>query len=460
MTARPLLARVTSYVVGVVAGALVLGGCSVDEFDGAYDLPLPGSPVDADEAFEVTAEFADILNVVPRSPVKVDDVTVGEVVEVDRVGWHARVTMLVSDDVELPANAVADIRQVSLLGEKYVALEPPADEEPIGTLGDGDEIALDSTGRNPEVEEVLSALASLLSGGGVAQLGSITRELNAAMDGRQDDLSDLLGTLRDVVGTLDDQKAEIIRALESVAGLTRTLNREKKVVTDALDAVTPAVSVLRDQHEELVGMLASLEDLGRVGTRVIEASKDDLLSTLRSLRPVLRKLNQAGDSLAPGLNLLISFPFPKEASEIVRGDYANTSIRLDISLENLLPGGGLLPPIDLPDVPDTVGLVVQCLQSADLGSQACQQVLSDVDLLAQLQKKCQRPKHEQKPVCQILNLVPDLPDLPDILDLPGLGELLPGLLGRGPETLERGLGDGSPAASSPTLADLLAGGTS
>ena len=102
----------------VVAGALVLSGC---QFEGAYDLPLPGSPVDEDNAYQVTAEFYDVLNVVPRSVVMVDDVTVGEVTEVDRIGWHAKVTMNVRDDVKLPDNAFADIRQVSLLGEKYVA---------------------------------------------------------------------------------------------------------------------------------------------------------------------------------------------------------------------------------------------------------------------------------------------------------------------------------------------------
>ena len=102
----------------------------------------------------------------------VDDVTVGEVTEVERVGWHAEVTMRVREDVVLPDNAIADIRQVSLLGEKYVALEPPADEgAATDRLGDGDNIPLSATGRNPEVEEVLGALSFLLSGGGVGQLG-------------------------------------------------------------------------------------------------------------------------------------------------------------------------------------------------------------------------------------------------------------------------------------------------
>ena len=93
-----------------------------------------------------------------------------------------------------------------------------------------------------------------------------------------------------------------------------------------------------------------------VGTRVIRASKerhDRVAAT--TCEPVLAKLHAAGDELAPGLNLLVSFPFPKEASEIVKGDYANTSIRAEISLDNFLTGGGGdEPPIDIPpiDIPD------------------------------------------------------------------------------------------------------------
>ncbi len=258
----------------VVAGALVLSGC---EFEGAYDLPLPGSPVDEDDAYQVTAEFADVLNVVPRSVVMVDDVTVGEVTEVDRLGWHAKVTMLVRKDVELPDNAVADIRQVSLLGEKYVALEEPIGEEPVGRLGDGDDIPLSSTGRNPEVEEVLGALSFLLNGGGVGQLGTITQELNNVMSGRTGRVRHLLGSLESVIGTLDQQKTQIIAAMESMNDLASTLNAERETIGDALDVMGPAVSVLADQHQELVQMLGALRRLGNVGARVIGASKEDLI---------------------------------------------------------------------------------------------------------------------------------------------------------------------------------------
>ena len=54
--------------------ALLASGCS---FDGVYDLPLPGNKVSKDDGFLVSADFADALNVVPRSSVMVGDVPVG-----------------------------------------------------------------------------------------------------------------------------------------------------------------------------------------------------------------------------------------------------------------------------------------------------------------------------------------------------------------------------------------------
>ena len=354
--------RTAATMALTLCSVLGLQGCRLD---GAYDLPLPGSPVDADHAYEVTIDFDDILDVVPRSPVMVDDVTVGEVTDVRRVGWHARVTVRVRDDVVLPDNAVADIRQVSLLGEKYVALEPPTGTKPVGRLGEGDSIPLSDTGRNPEVAEVLGALSFLLSGGGVGQIQTISTELNKVMDGRQDRLRHLLGRLDGFVGTLDDQKQHIIAALGSVNRLAATLNRERRTVGTAIDTLGPAARVLADQHDQLMVMLRQLDRLGVVGTRVMNATRDDILADLRHLRPILHRLNEAGQALPEGLSLFISFPFPKEASQVVKGDYANTSIAMDIRLGNLFdvpnaPGPGVpqLPLPDLPEVPQLPGPTV------------------------------------------------------------------------------------------------------
>src|SRR5690349_11163499 len=214
--------RWTSALLALVT-ATTLSACE------ATDLPLPGSPVDKDHAISLTAEFDDVLNLVPRSPVKVNDVTVGEVVDLKRVGWHAEAVLRIQDDVDLPSQVTADIRQTSLLGEKYVALMPVKGASG-GKLKDGSRIPLDETGRNPELEEVLGSLSFLLNGGGVGQLATITREINAVMDGRQGRMRHLLGELRTTVSGLDDQKQDILKAMEALNGFSATLHKEKDTV--------------------------------------------------------------------------------------------------------------------------------------------------------------------------------------------------------------------------------------
>jgi phospholipid/cholesterol/gamma-HCH transport system substrate-binding protein len=422
----PALRRRTASALLLVL-SLLLAGC---KFDGAYDLPLPGSPVDENNSFQVTAEFADVLNVVPRSSVMVDDVTVGEVTDVQRIGWHAKITMRIKNGTVLPDNAIADIRQTSLLGEKYVALEAPPGQAAQGQLSDGDNIALSDTGRNPEVEEVLGALSFLLSGGGVGQLATITHELNNVMDGRTDRLRHLLSSLESVIGTIDDQKADIIQALEAMNNLTATLNREKKTIGGALDVMGPAVKVLDDQHDELIRMLKALDRLGVVGTRVIGASKANIVRTLRNLEPVLGKLHAVGGQLASGIDMMVSFPFPKEAANVVKGDYANASIRAGINLSILgQPSGPGLPGPGVPGLPDpgqVISDVQKCLNSGDLASKACQKVLKDAELYKKLKKACAKDENKDNPVCQAIVLLPSdgngdgLPDLPGVPGVPAI----------------------------------------
>lgn len=320
----------------LISLVVVLSGC---KFDGAYDLPLPGQQVSEEDGYVVTADFTDVVNVVPRTLVMANDVAVGQVLEVERIGWHARVKMRVRKDIVLPANAVADVRQTSLLGEKYIALLEPTDAKPSqAKLADGDLIPLERTNRNPEVEEVLGALSFLLSGGGVGQLKTISHELNEMLDGRDEDIRSMLSRLDTMVTSLDGQRQNIITAMESVNRLAATLNKEKDAIGEALDSMGPALEVLNEQHATLMKMLKELDKLAAVGTRVIKASRDNIVQSLRHLQPALDGLADAGDSLPRGLSLMASFPFPEAAASLVKGDYANALFKMTIDLDQLVNG--------------------------------------------------------------------------------------------------------------------------
>jgi phospholipid/cholesterol/gamma-HCH transport system substrate-binding protein len=421
--------RLVRLAATMLVAALALTGCDFS----VYSLPLPGGADLGDHPYAVTVEFRDVMDLVPQTSVKVDDVTVGKVDTIDVSGYHAVVKVLLRGSVRLPDNAEATIRQTSLLGEKFVSLAPPASGASSNRLGDGDTIPLSRTGRNPEVEEVLGALSLLLNGGGVAQLKTISTELNRALGGREGSARSVLRQLDVFMGQLDTNKDQVVRAIEALDRLARALNRQKPAITRALDELPRAVASIDRQRDDLVKMLRALSRLSGVGTRVIRDSKVATVDSLRALAPTLTQLAATGDALPKALQVFLTYPFvdsvvgkdPAQARNLHMGDYTNLSAQLDLDL------GALKLPVDprvvcqyLPELGkklcgDALDAALSCLDTLGAGKVgACSQGLIDAvcrnvpqqfpDLCGQLPTgpvlsqldKCLASRDPTSPACQ------------------------------------------------------------
>lgn len=370
-------ARRRLATVALAAGALLVSGCSV------YDLPLPGGADSGKNPMTVKVKFRDVLDLVPQSTVKVDDVTVGKVKEIALQGYTAVVSLELPRDLDLPDNTYARIRQTSLLGEKFVSLEKP--ETPAGKLSDGDVISLENSGRNPEVEEVFSALALLLNGGGVGQLKTISQELNTALEGREGDVKSVIRQVRSFMGQLDRNKGAIITALENVNRLSLQLRRQDGTIKQALDEIPAALRSVDSQRKDLVRMLKALNRLSGVGVEVIQASKASTVETLKNLAPVLHEFAEAGDALPRALQVFLTYPFvdeavgrdPVVARNLHMGDYVNLSARLDVDLDEI-------PQVGLPSLNGTIAGVAENLLDGCKRSPAsslCQPLQGVIDQL-------------------------------------------------------------------------------
>jgi phospholipid/cholesterol/gamma-HCH transport system substrate-binding protein len=342
-----LRSQTCRVLLGMLACVLVLSGCSV------YDAPLPGGPDTGKNPIKVTVMFRDVLDLVPQSTVKVNDVTVGKVSKVTLKGYVAKVTIVLPHNIDLPDNATALIRQTSLLGEKFVDLEQPRNPS-SNKLSNGDVIGLDRTGRNPEVEEVFGALALLLNGGGVGQLKTIAAELNNAFGGRESEVRSVLDQIRVFTGTLDANKSSIVAALENTNRLAGELRKQTGTIKATLDDVPSALASINRQRGDLVKLLKALTRLSSVGVRVIQASKESTIDSLRDLAPVLNGFAQAGQNFPKSFQVFLTYPFvdeavgrdPQVARNLHMGDYTNLSVNLDLNLTTLkLPAG---PTVTLP----------------------------------------------------------------------------------------------------------------
>lgn len=319
-----------------VLTAVALAGCG---FRGMNSLDLPGTKGGGPGSYSVQAQEPDVENLELNSQVRVNDVTVGTVTNIEQQGWHALVTMRINGNVDLPANATATVGQTSLLGSKHVELAWPKDVPSQGKLKDGALIPISRGASYPTTEQTLAALGLLLNGGGLGKVQDITKALSTAFTGREQDLRSLIGQLDKFVGYLNDQKDDIIKATDSLNNLVGQFAEQKPVIDKALKTLPKALAVLKDTRETLAEALDQVGKFGALTADSLNRTKTDLVKELNDLGPVLQSLADSGPGLTRTLDAIATPPFPKTTlSKWIRGDYGNATLVLDLTLSRLDAG--------------------------------------------------------------------------------------------------------------------------
>ncbi|WP_020499527.1 MCE family protein [Sciscionella marina] len=353
--------RTKRFVTAAAIGAsvsLALTGCGLS--NGLYDVPLPGGADLGSDPLTLHVRMNNVYDLVPQAAVKIHNVTVGKVTDIALANkqsgkWQADVTIETNrGQTKLPENAMGQLRQTSLLGEKFVELVDPPDGA-HGRLANNAKLQEDPNFNHVEVEQIFGALSLLLNNGGLPQIRTISNELSNAMSGREGDIKGLLRNLTNLVSTLDSHSGDILKALDNAQKLSGTLDAQKDRLTGAIDNLTPGLKTLRDQRTQLVGMLKAMQRLSGVTVDTIDKTRTDMIADLKALEPSLRKLADTGDNLANSLPLLATIPFGDYAAKTFRGDYDNLYANIDLDLghliqnmgrsrQNFLTQTGLFPP--------------------------------------------------------------------------------------------------------------------
>ena len=282
------------------------------------------------------------LNV--NSRVRVADVYVGRVRSIELKNWVATLTLDLQPDVKLPANTLAKIGQTSLLGSQHVQLDPPPN--PSGQLKSGDTIPLKNASAFPTTERTLASIATILSGGGIPNLEVIQTEVNNLLTGRADQIREFLGRLDTFTDNLNQQRNDITRAIDSTNRLLTIVADRNNTLDRVLTEFPPLIKHFADTRDLFADAVVSLGRISNAADAALAPTSDNLHTNLQNLQRPLKQLAKASPYLLGALRLLFTAPFSIEnVPKVVRGDYINVSLNVDLTLSaidnGILTGTGV-----------------------------------------------------------------------------------------------------------------------
>lgn len=322
--------RSTSAVVVALILGIVLSGCSLT----MGDLPIPGTGVSGD-TMKVSADFRDALNLANGALVKVNGVDAGKVDDITEQNFTAQVNLTIRKDAELRQGATTRLRYTTPLGELFVDVRNPTNG-PL--LADGATLTLADTATAPTVEDALSEASLLINGGGLAQLQTVTQELNTALGGHEGDYRALLENSRTFLTQANSTTGSVDRVLNSLNSLSKTLNARKGTINRAVREIQPAAKVLRKQTPAFTGLLKALDRFAGAANTTVNATRSQLLRMLTELQPVLAELAKNKGRWRASLLSLIKGA--NGVDTFISNDYAD--LHLDLHLDGISGVGGVL----------------------------------------------------------------------------------------------------------------------
>ena len=138
--------------------------------------------------------------------------------------------------------------------------------------------------------DLLVALSATVTGGPFADISTIIKQLNVALDGRTGDVHALLSQLNTLVTGLNAHTDDIDRVLDGMDRLGSALADDAPVLSRAIDDLTPAITTLARAARRPDEDARPAHPAEHRQPRVIGATKESLVRQVNEVGPVLSTL--------------------------------------------------------------------------------------------------------------------------------------------------------------------------
>ncbi|MFD9736113.1 MCE family protein [Umezawaea sp. NPDC059074] len=260
------------------------------------DLPIIGSGT------TYSAEFSEAAGLVSGNEVRVAGVKVGKVTKVKLDGNLVRVSFKVKD-AWVGDRTTATIRIKTLLGQKFVALDPQGSLP----LDPGLPIPKDRTLAPYDVNEAFNGLATTVGQIDTKQLSDSFEVLSQTFEGSSDSVRGALDGLSALSKTISSRDEQLAKLLGNTRDITKTLSDRNEQFEKLLSDGNLLLGELRKRKDAISLLLRGTRDLSTELTGLVQDNNAQLKPALEQLERVTTLLQRNQDSLDKGLALMAPF---------------------------------------------------------------------------------------------------------------------------------------------------------
>jgi phospholipid/cholesterol/gamma-HCH transport system substrate-binding protein len=249
------------------------------------------------------AVFSDVTSLNKGDDIRMSGVKVGTVSDIGITDDNlATVAFSVSTSVTMMRGTTAQLKFRNLVGQRYIALEPPTSSEPALPVGytfalSETQPALDLTmlfnGFQPllrllspdDVNNLSAQIVAVFQGEDVTVDGLLasTASLTSTLADKDEVIGELITSLSQVLTTVNDRSGQLDTTLITLQRLVSGLAEDRKTIGNTVDGLGHLTSSVADLLDETRAPLkGSIDSLGTLSKNLSDAESllDDFLQTL------------------------------------------------------------------------------------------------------------------------------------------------------------------------------------
>ncbi|HKN55081.1 MAG TPA: MCE family protein [Amycolatopsis sp.] len=277
-------------VLGAIGSiALALALAVTFDFD---NLPIVGGGT------TYRAEFSEAAGLQADDEVRIAGIKVGEVRDVELADDHVLVSFRVKD-AWVGDRTSAQIKIKTLLGRKFLALEPTGD----GVQDPGTPIPRSRTVTPYDVTEAFNGLADTVGAIDTQQLAKSFNAISDTFKNSPEHVRSALDGLSSLSKTVSTRDSQIADLLANARQLTTTLANSNDSFEKLIDDGNLLLTELNNRRDAIHRLLVGAQQLGGQLSGLVADNKAQLAPALSQLGQVTDLLQRQNDNLAKSLQL-------------------------------------------------------------------------------------------------------------------------------------------------------------